>query len=681
VGRDYVRITPDRVLAPVGSEVILKAGVCSAQGFLIANQRVEWLLSPGGAGQFVDLGERDQVTLFRPIWDTPTKIDNSYAITSTSFMPVCLDRGTPDPNDDVQIVKGDAWITVTSAAEGASQITAYSPAVSDWNLRRAIATIYWVDAQWMLPPSAVAEAGRPHVLTTTVMRRTDGTPLAGWLVRYDVGGGASLGYEGGNVVEVPTDASGRASVEVSPVSVAGGSTTVGITIIRPPQGGADPSPRLEIGRGAASITWTAGAAAPPIGTPPISPPPAAPFSPSQTPGLQGPPLDSTPQPTLPGTAAPIGGYTPPRDEPPPGQARLDVQLRLKSAEQLAIGEFASFDVTIRNVGNGTARGIEVRARFDQGLRHLEANPGVYELFYEPGIRDLPPGESETIALTYELVSGGNQCHDVTVTAQGAEPVRATGCVTGAQAVLSVTATGPRTRVIDEISEFRATIRNTGDVEAKNIELVARCDPALEPAEAQVGHKREADGGIVFQIPSLRPGDAQSFNMTARCRTASNSACTRFVVTADGGVMAASEACVEILPPRPPGTTGAAVNDLRVVVTATANPAQRGQKFPIYINLENTGQQTAGPVELRVILPPALTADATQIQPQGEVVVQGNLIAFAPVAQLAAQETRRYIIPVTAGTPGDVRVYASARATSAGVSSLITAEPIVIRINP
>ena len=184
-------------------------------------------------------------------------------------MPVCLDRGTPEPTDDVQILKGDAWITVTSATEGASHVTAFTPAISDWNLRRAIATIFWVDAQWALPPSAVVDGGRPHVLTTTVSRRTDGAPLAGWLVRYDVGGGASLGYEGGNVVEVPTDAAGRASAEVSPANAGGGTTTVSITIIRPPQAGTDSSPRLEIGRGAASITWTTGISAPPAGASPF----------------------------------------------------------------------------------------------------------------------------------------------------------------------------------------------------------------------------------------------------------------------------------------------------------------------------------------------------------------------------------------------------------------------------
>src|SRR4029079_11305838 len=178
-----------------------------------------------------------------------------------------------------------------------SHVTAYAPAVDNWPMRQATTTIYWVDAQWALPPSAAAQPGRPHTLTTTVTRRSDGAPLAGWTVRYDVpGGGASLGYASGNSVDVPTDAAGRASVEVSPTSGGGGSSTVGITIVRPPQAGADASPQLEVGRGAATITWGSGApigATPtPINTAPtlqptpnsplssLPPPPSSPSSPA-----------------------------------------------------------------------------------------------------------------------------------------------------------------------------------------------------------------------------------------------------------------------------------------------------------------------------------------------------------------------------------------------------------------
>ena len=249
-------------------------------------------------------GERNQLDIFRSPLDTPHKIDNWYVVGATSGRPEVLTRGTADPSDDIQVLDGEAWVTVTSASEGTSRVTAYTPEVSNWQFRQASATIYWVDAQWIFPPSAAAETGRPHVLTTAVMRRTDGAPLAGWIVRYEVGGGGSLGYEGGRSVDVPVDANGRASVEVSPADATGGSATVAIAIVRPQTAPPNASPRLEIGRSCATITWGAAAA------PPIAPGPAivAPSA-SGIPGLPPPPnapIETAPTPAPPGAGSRSG---------------------------------------------------------------------------------------------------------------------------------------------------------------------------------------------------------------------------------------------------------------------------------------------------------------------------------------------------------------------------------------
>jgi hypothetical protein len=669
----------------VGSEVVLKAGICTAQNYLLANQRVEWLLSPGGTGQFVEVAERDQLTVFRWPWDTPRKIDNSYAISSTSCVPVCLYRGTPDPNDDVQILKGDAWITVTSATEGTSHVTAYTPAISDWNLRRASATIYWVDAQWILPPPAVVEAGRPHVLTTTVMRRTDGAPLPGWLVRYHAAGGALLGYEGAGMVEVPTDASGRASVEVSPRDVGGGSATIGITIVRPPRAGADASPRIDVGQGAATITWTSGATVPITAPPPFSPTPATPRPNVTAPATPTSPFTPTPQPSLPsqaeGTPSP-GDYTPPRDEPPPGRPQLEVRVQRTTPEQCAVGDHVSFDVTVTNRGAGTARGIKIRARFDRGLSHPRAKPNEFAVDYDdPGMRDLPPGESETIQLTFQVTAGGTQCHEVTVTADGATSVSQQGCVTARQAALEVTVTGPRSRTIGEIAPFRLTIKNVGDVAATEIVMVTRCGPALNPVgydEAnRPNHERLADGGIVTRIDRMEPGEVRTIPMEAQCLAQSNRACVGVVITAAGGVTTGGEACVEILPVLPPAAAGAP--NLRLTISETPNPARSGGRQIIYVNVVNAGQQIERQVAVRVRFPPALTPDATQIQPQAEATIRGQEVFFAPIAELEPQGERRYVIPVAVGQTGEVQVRAAI--TASGLTTPITANSNVIQILP
>ena len=42
-------LTPDRFVAPVGTQVLLKAGVVGADGYLAANQRIEWSVARNGS--------------------------------------------------------------------------------------------------------------------------------------------------------------------------------------------------------------------------------------------------------------------------------------------------------------------------------------------------------------------------------------------------------------------------------------------------------------------------------------------------------------------------------------------------------------------------------------------------------------------------------------------------------
>ena len=124
-----------------------------------------------------------------------------------------LNRGTADPSDDVQLRDGEAWISVTSPTEGTSLVTAMAPVVEAWNRRKATATIYWIDAQWIFPPPTSAATGTSQTLTTTVTRRTDGTPIAGWQVRYEIldRGAAGFAPDGAEAVEVTTNELGQAS--------------------------------------------------------------------------------------------------------------------------------------------------------------------------------------------------------------------------------------------------------------------------------------------------------------------------------------------------------------------------------------------------------------------------------------------------------------------------------------
>ncbi|HEX3727635.1 MAG TPA: hypothetical protein VHV08_15380, partial [Pirellulales bacterium] len=243
-------ITPQRIVAPVGAEVVLKAAICDQKGMTTANEKVEWTIAPGGVGHFVALGQR-------PWYDTllgattPNKITATYAVNSTSSKYMCLNRGTPDRGDDVPVIKGQAWVTVTSPLEGSSQITAFAPNVYGWDQRQKTATIYFVDAQWQFPPPASNPAGTRQTFTTSVARQTTGCPVPGWHVRYEivsgpeaglvptnttmVGYGQTAGYPaaGAKILEMPTDALGHASVDLVQSTPQPGTNQVSIQIIRP----------------------------------------------------------------------------------------------------------------------------------------------------------------------------------------------------------------------------------------------------------------------------------------------------------------------------------------------------------------------------------------------------------------------------------------------------------------
>src|SRR5439155_15953424 len=115
--------------------------------------------------------------------------------------------------------------------------------------------IYWVDAAWKFPPCVTARAGQAPALTT-VLTRSSGEPVSGWIVRYEVldGPPASFG-RGAPWVEVPTDRAGQATAQLLPQSQEPGVTLVRVQIIRPGLARGD-QPQMVVGQGTTSVQWT-----------------------------------------------------------------------------------------------------------------------------------------------------------------------------------------------------------------------------------------------------------------------------------------------------------------------------------------------------------------------------------------------------------------------------------------
>jgi len=670
VPQDRLTLTPERVLAPVGSEVVLRAAVCAASGYQMTNRRIDWTLGQQGAGQFVEIGDEGQPDVLRWPWQRPKKIDNNYAVGYTSPFHECLRRNAADPGDDLQIRPGDAWISVTSASEGTSYVTAVAPSVDDWAARKASTIIYWIDAQWALPPSATAPLGQPHTLTTTVTRQSDGAPIAGWIVRYEVadGGGARLGYAAGQTAEATTDGSGQASVQITPTDDQPGTSNVRITIVRPEQAGAAGGPRLDVGSGAATVTW--GANAPATGLPPVV------VEPQPEPQPQPPVVNPPPV-----TPAPVG------------QPDLSVQMRRDTADPIRVDDTVAYTIIVRNNGDAPARNIVITDEFDRGLSNQYDTSGESKVVYDQ-MPDLGPGESEQVQLEFQVLEPGQRRHQVIVAADGAtesfardsfqaEPLRQP------PPSLDVKMRVARRQIaVGELEVFVGTIENTGATAATNLVVRMRHDQELlvdahEQSLAGEPLAKSLGDGYEWQVPRLEPGQKRQFRLQCKASQPVLESCVRMFVTADGGAEKAAEACLEILPGISPadgaGGPGIGPAGLDLEVKSNVNPAQVNRRGVLRLYIRNNGATAQRGVIAEVAIPQQVKPELDSIQ--APTLARENpqrVLQFAPITEIPAGGEVTIVIPFTPNNQGQVVFQGRVRSTETpqGVTSNET-----IDINP
>ncbi|MGL4943259.1 MAG: hypothetical protein ACRC46_08705 [Thermoguttaceae bacterium] len=248
--------TPNEQIAPLGSEVIIVASYLGTGDNLITNEPIEWAID--GVGHIIAFDTGSVCDPLHADLRKAKKGTEKSALTKTSAVYQFLTRGTPETSDDIQILRGQTWVSINSTREGTSNVTVTGTTMKDWSRRSDRAIIHWVDAEWELPRTTIAAVGSSRILTTTVRRKTDGSPRANWVVRYEIIGGPAATLDGNaQVQEVVTNSQGQATVELKQTEMKQGTSTVAVSIIRP-AGIDDGEKRITVGRETIRQTWASG---------------------------------------------------------------------------------------------------------------------------------------------------------------------------------------------------------------------------------------------------------------------------------------------------------------------------------------------------------------------------------------------------------------------------------------
>ncbi len=594
--RGCILLSPQKVVAPVGGEVVLLSGICGNDGYLQMNERLEWMLTPESVGTFIQIGDDKPGLLSRLVGASkrPAKRDGSYANGVTSRKRTLITRGNNDSSDDVQLEKGQTWITISSPTEGTSRVTVLAPDSDCWDQRKATTTIYWIDARWQFPGPQIVQAGQEVELTTRVTRAEGSIAARGWKVRYEIQQGEMArfsGVNGSSVVEAVVDESGNATVRLVPTpGTAGtaGTATVTMQVIRP-AGETSNMPAMTLGRGQTYVTWSSPKLVLQAGAPQV-----ATFDvPFEVVAKLSNPGDQTATNVRVDVPIPAGarvtnadgfatvtpgaviweiGELPPRTQIDlfmsvatkaplqlPFQATAD-GLRAEDTVRIDVfrpslvltvtpardryeaGQPVTFNIDVINSGDRPMQNVSLTVTGDAGMIHGNGSRTQVNDRTDP----LQPGETWAATVTMVSTQVGRRCVTIQCTAANGQLASQESCVTVINPVppaqsLTATLSGRDRLVVGQtpLPLFRARIVNTGDVAMQAVRVTMVNDPQLQIVEATGDRLTQARGNlIIWTIPTLAPNE--SVVLEGRYRAVAASVSVRVALSAESANGTASD---------------------------------------------------------------------------------------------------------------------------------------------
>jgi uncharacterized repeat protein (TIGR01451 family) len=446
-------------------------------------------------------------------------------------------------------------------------------------------------------------------LTTTVQRTITGDPIAGWIVRYEITGGAPafLDLESqATTRDVSTDSQGRATVTIVPDGAQTGTTQVKVQVIRPTSGRGEPD-RLIIGQGFTEVTWnTANLELTVNGPESVESGDQADyrievFNPGNTrvadvsirsmipAGFEY--ISSSPQAKVFGSNVDwdVGSIEAGQRATvdavyravQSGTAEHCVTARSPNAPSvedcittlvttnalyidmlgpsedsvLEVGEIATYKIRIVNRGERRLTDIEVVDRFDPGLRQRTLSGDTREDRTESVrqiISALAPGAEDRFDLNFVVVSPGRLCHTLTATAAGTRPAESTACFTAIEPAVrdyQVRLNGPAQLSVGDQDIFSVEVENTGEQPLSNLQIIVAFPEELEPVGADP-ETPDTPGRVTWFVErTIPPGGrlSASYQVMCEARFAAESAVCQLIVQGDDGTQRSNELRVSILP--------------------------------------------------------------------------------------------------------------------------------------
>jgi uncharacterized repeat protein (TIGR01451 family) len=313
-----------------------------------------------------------------------------------------------------------------------------------------------------------------------------------------------------------------------------------------------------------------------------------------------------------------------------------LSLTQSAPENVQVGDDVVVRLDVKNAGTGTAAHVVVHDRLPAGLRH----PSGTEI--EAAVGTLAAGETRTLTLRAQAAQIGKQINEAAAAGDACATVSAQAVIMVTQAALALRETSPRQGLVDQEMDYRLEIASTGSATATNVRVSDVLPAELEFVSASEGGAYTAATRTVsWNLGSLASGQTGVVAFRALAHSAGDYV-HQAAAAADRGVEAKAAGAVR--------TEGVAA--VTLVVTATENLLELNAETIYEIRVVNQGSGASTNVRVVAAAPEGLIL----LNAEGPAVshVQGQLVLFDPVPQLAARGELVFRVHAKGRRPGDWR---------------------------
>ena len=309
-----------------------------------------------------------------------------------------------------------------------------------------------------------------------------------------------------------------------------------------------------------------------------------------------------------------------------GSQAAQLTLEKIAPEEIQVGKPATFEIRVRNVGNATARNVEIHDETPQGTRLLSAEPTATQA--GPGlvawsIGALQPGEEATVSMEVMPLTEG-ELGSVATVHFASEASARTICT---RPQLNLEVRGPREVLIGEDATLSIKVSNPGTGVATNVVL-------SESIPEQLAHA--AGPELEYEIGALKPGESRQIDLTLKAAKAGQ-VINRLIARGDAQLISQQETEFTVVAPQ--------------LQVAVQGPKRRYLERPATYTMlvSNPGTAPAKEIELVTYLPKGLKF--VEANNAGEFDPQTNSVHWL-LEELPPNETGQVTLTTLPIEPGE-----------------------------